>query len=44
MSFVVCLSFEMITYSVGADEVASLEAPLENEKPFVRLVEGFWEF
>jgi len=31
----------MITYSVVADEIASLEAPLENEKPSVRLVEGF---
>jgi len=29
---------------VGADEVAGLEAPLENGKPSVRLVEGFWEF
>jgi len=44
VSFVVCLSFAMITYSVGADEVAGLEAPLEHEKPSVRLVEGFWEF
>jgi len=34
----------MITYSVRADEVAGLERPLENEKPSIRLVEGFLEF
>jgi len=44
VSFVVCLSFAIITYSVGADEVAGLEAHLEHEKLSVRLVEGFWEF
>jgi len=33
----------MITYSVGADEVTGLEAPLEDEEPSVRLVKGFWE-
>jgi len=33
----------MITYSVGADEVAGLETPLVDEEPSVRLVKGFWE-
>jgi len=40
VSFVVFLSFAMITYSVGADEVTDLEAPLEDEESSVRLVKG----
>jgi len=33
----------MITYLVGSSEVASLKAPLENQRPSVRIVEGFKE-
>jgi len=43
MSFVVYLSFTIITYSVGAYEVIGLEAPLKDEEPSVRSVKDFWE-
>jgi len=38
-SGVVCLfiSFAMITYSVGVDEVAGLETPLQDEELSVRM-------
>jgi len=40
LSCVVCLSFAMITYSVGARVVVVSEAPLKDEEPSIRLVEG----
>jgi len=33
----------MITYFVGADDVAGLRAPLKDEEPSIMLVKGFWE-
>jgi len=41
LSYVVCLSFAMITYSMGADVVAVAGAPLDDEEPSFRLIEGF---
>jgi len=38
------LSFAMITYSVGADEIASLKTHLKNEEPSVRVVEDLEKF
>jgi len=34
----------MITYSVGADEIASLKTHLKNEEPSVRVVEDLEKF
>jgi len=30
----------MITYSMRAKEIAGLEAPIENDEPSIRLVDG----
>jgi len=38
---VVCLSFAMITYSVGADVAAMSEAPLKVDESSFKLIEGF---
>jgi len=41
LSYVVCLSFVMITFFARAYMVAGLEAPLEDKESSIRLVEGF---
>jgi len=33
----------MITFLVRADEIAGLDAPLEDEEPLIRLLKGLWE-
>jgi len=38
------LSFAMITYSVGVDEVAGLEVPLEDEEVSVKVIEDLGAF
>jgi len=38
---VVCLSFAMITYSMGVYVVGVVGAPLDDEEPSFRLIEGF---
>jgi len=33
----------MITFLVRDDEIAGLDAPMEDDEPLVRLLKGLWE-